>query len=78
MASHFVALNRGVEGSKYSDFITGTSATANVIELRIDDASTMRAKDVETRPSRLQAFLRKPGAMGAGWVCDPAMKFRVP
>ena len=37
MADHFVALNRGVEALKYSDYITGTAATTgvNTMELRI-------------------------------------------
>ncbi len=36
MADHYVALNDGVEGFKYSDFITGTASTAgtNQVELR--------------------------------------------
>jgi hypothetical protein len=41
MASHFVSLKRGVEGSKYSDFTTGTSTTAtDLFEFRILDGVT--------------------------------------
>jgi hypothetical protein len=72
MASHFVALNRGVEGEKYSDFITGAAATANVIELRIDDASTMRAKDVELAILAFRRFFQNPQQWStAGFVIQP-------
>ena len=40
MASHYVSLARGVEGSKYSDFTTGTSATTDLFEVRILDGVT--------------------------------------
>lgn len=41
MADHFVSLKRGVEGSKYSDFTTGTSSTAgDLFELRVNDGVT--------------------------------------
>jgi hypothetical protein len=47
MASHFVSLNRGQEGSQYSDFVTGTASSANVgIELRLDDGASYTKKDV--------------------------------
>jgi hypothetical protein len=47
MADHYVALNHGITGEKYSDFITGTATTAgtNQIELRVQD-SVMSKKDV--------------------------------
>lgn len=39
MADHFVGYSRGVEGTKYSDFTTGTSSTAGLnMELRVVDA----------------------------------------
>lgn len=47
MASHFVSLNRGQEGSNYSDFVTGAASSGNVgIELRLDDASAYTRKDI--------------------------------
>jgi hypothetical protein len=47
MSSHFVSLNRGQEGSQYSDFVTGTASSANVgIEIRLDDGSTFTKVDV--------------------------------
>jgi hypothetical protein len=47
MADHYVALNQGITGEKYSDFLTGTASTAgtNQIELRIQD-NAMSKKDV--------------------------------
>jgi hypothetical protein len=48
MADHYVALNDGVEGFKYSDFITGTASTAgtNQVELRVQDGTNLTKKDV--------------------------------
>ena len=56
MADHFVALNRGQEGEKYVDFVTGTSSAANVgIELRLGDSANYTKKDVILA---LEAFKR--------------------
>ena len=47
MADHFVALARGVEGTKYSDFTVGTSSSAtSLFELRILDGVTPRKTEV--------------------------------
>jgi hypothetical protein len=47
MASHYVSMARGVEGSKYSDFTTGTSSTAgDLFELRILDGVTPKNVEV--------------------------------
>ena len=56
MADHYVALNQGIAGEKYSDFLTGTTTTAgtNQIELRVQD-SVMSKKDVLLA---LKAFIR--------------------
>ena len=56
MASHFVSLNRGQEGSQFSDFVTGAASSANVgIELRLDDAAAYTKVDVI---KALEAFER--------------------
>jgi hypothetical protein len=57
MSDHYVALNDGVEGFKYSDFITGTANTVGVnqVELRVQDGTNLTKKDVH---SILRAFER--------------------
>ena len=58
MADHYVALNQGITGEKYSDFLTGTSSTAgtNQIELRVQD-SAMSKKDVILALDAFKAFI---------------------
>lgn len=47
MADHFVAIARGVEGSKYSDFTTGTSSAATALfEFRVLDGVTPKNVEV--------------------------------
>jgi hypothetical protein len=57
MSDHYVALNDGVEGFKYSDFITGTANTVGVnqVELRIQDGTNLSKKDIK---NLLKAFER--------------------
>lgn len=56
MASHYVSLNRGVDGFNYSDFTTGTSSTGtDKIELRILDGAGLTLLDVN---KALEAFER--------------------
>jgi hypothetical protein len=57
MSDHYIALNDGVEGFKYSDFITGTANTVGVnqVELRVQDGTNLTKKDVH---SILRAFER--------------------
>jgi hypothetical protein len=57
MADHYVALNDGVEGFKYSDFITGTANTVGVnqVELRVQDGTNLTKKDIF---NLLEAFER--------------------
>jgi hypothetical protein len=72
MASHFVALDRGVQGTKNSDFTTGTVATSHTIELRLDDASTMRPADVEKALLAFRRFFQNPQQWAkAGFVIQP-------
>lgn len=48
MADHFVAIARGVEGTKYNDFTVGTASSATALfELRILDGVT---------PSKVEVF----------------------
>jgi hypothetical protein len=56
MADHFVSLARGVEGTKYSDFTTGTSSNATAqFELRVLDGVTPTKVEVF---KALEAFER--------------------
>lgn len=48
MADHFVSIARGVEGTKYSDFTTGTASNATALfEFRMLDGVTPKPKKVE-------------------------------
>jgi hypothetical protein len=59
MADHFVSLNRGQEGSRYSDFVTGTATSGNVgIELRLGDSAGYTKKDVILALKAFERFLR--------------------
>lgn len=56
MASHYVSLTRGTEGTKYNDFTTGTaSAATDLFEFRILDGVT--PKKIEVLKA-LEAFER--------------------
>ncbi len=56
MADHFVAIARGVEGTKYSDFTVGTaSSSATLFEFRVNDGVTPTKVEVL---KALEAFER--------------------
>ena len=73
MASHFVGFARGIEGTKYVDFTTGAATNAaNMIEVRIDDASNFRATDVEKAMLSLRKFFQNAQLWSAaGFVIAP-------
>lgn len=62
MADHYVALNDGIEGFKYSDFITGTSSTAgtNQVELRVQDGTNLTRKDIRNIIDAFNRFFENP------------------
>jgi hypothetical protein len=68
MADHFIALNRGVEGFKQSDFTTGTSSSAaSGIELRILDGAGWNKKEAVNALNAFERFLETaPWAAAAG------------
>jgi hypothetical protein len=66
MASHFVSLNRGQEGTKYSDFVTGAASSGNVgIELRLDDAAGYTKVDVVKALEAFERFFENSQQVGA-------------
>jgi hypothetical protein len=74
MADHFVALNDGVEGFKYSDFITGTASTAgtNQVELRVQDGTNLTRKDIDNMLEAFQRFFQNSQQWApAGFQLNP-------
>jgi hypothetical protein len=57
VADHYLAINDGVEGEKYSDFIVGVANTVGVnqIELRVQDGTQLSKKDIHMA---LKSFMR--------------------
>lgn len=73
MADHYVALNDGVEGFKYSDFITGTVSTAgtNQVELRVQDGTNLTRKDIRNIIDAFNRFFENPQqVVAAGFVIN--------
>lgn len=66
MTSHYVSLNRGVDGSNASDFVTGTSPSAGVFEFRVDDASNARPTDIQLALKAFIRFFNVPAQWTAG------------
>jgi hypothetical protein len=71
MSDHYVALNDGIEGFKYSDFITGTVNTVGVnqFELRIQDGTALTRKDIHDVKGP-RALLRKCATVRSGRLPD--------
>lgn len=67
MADHYVALNDGVEGFKYSDFITGTASTAgtNQVELRVQDGTNLTKKDIKNILCAFERFFENAQQVSA-------------
>lgn len=66
MADHFVSLNRGEEGSLYSDFTTGTSSTStDLFELRVKDGVTPTRVEVIKALESFQRFFSNPQQVSA-------------
>jgi len=60
MPSHFVSLNRGVDGELYSDYTTGAASSAQVVELRLDDASGFRPNEIKKAILAFERFFENP------------------
>lgn len=67
MADHYVALNDGIEGFKYSDFITGTASTAgtNQVELRVQDGTNLTRKDIQNILDAFERFFQNSQQVSA-------------
>lgn len=66
MADHYVSLNRGVSGEKYSDFTTGTASTAtDQIELRVKDGASLTRKDVDLALEAFERFFQNAQQVSA-------------
>jgi hypothetical protein len=68
MADHFIALNRGVQGFKQTDFTTGTASSAGSgIELRVLDGANWTKNDALNALKAFQRFLETgPWVSAAG------------
>lgn len=68
MADHFIAIARAVQGTKQTDFTTGTSSSAaSGIELRILDGAGWTKKDAVLALKAFQRFLETgPWVAAAG------------
>lgn len=59
MASHYVSLKRGVEGSQMSDYTTGTSsASTDLFEFRILDGVTPTKIEVQKAIESIENFFQ--------------------
>jgi len=61
MADHFVAIARGAEGSKYSDFTVGTSSASTALfEFRVLDGVTPKNVEVIKALEAIERFFENP------------------
>jgi hypothetical protein len=59
MADHFVSLNRGQEGSLYSDFTTGAASSGTTfVEVRVGDTAGLNVPQKVEIIKALDAFKR--------------------
>lgn len=57
MADHYVAIARGVQGNKYSDFTVGTSSAATALfEMRVLDGVTPTKMEVQLAIEAFERF----------------------
>jgi len=56
MASHFVSLKRGIEGTAINDYTTGTSATTDLFEFRVLDGVTPTKTEVLKAIEAIERF----------------------
>jgi hypothetical protein len=73
MADHFIALNRGVQGFKQNDFVTGTASSAAAgIELRILDGAGWTKNEAVNALKAFERFLET-----APWAAAAAIDVKL-
>ena len=66
MADHYVSIDRGVEGEKYSDFVTGTADTlALLFSFRIHDGVTPTKVEVNKALLAFERFFENAQQVSA-------------
>jgi hypothetical protein len=69
MADHFVGFSRGIEGTKYSDFTTGTSTTSGLsMELRVTDGAVRRLDVIKFLEAAERFFSNQQHTTAAGFT----------
>lgn len=69
MADHFVGYSRGVEGTKASDFTTGTSTTGGLsMELRITDSAVRKVDAIKFLEAAKRFIESQQQSVAAGFV----------
>lgn len=58
MASHYLSINKGVDGNSPSDFTTGTSSSGQTFEFRYDDTLPVRAVEIHTALKRFDEYFQ--------------------
>ncbi|MBB4378224.1 hypothetical protein [Bradyrhizobium sp. SBR1B] len=73
MADHYIALNRGLQGFKQTDFTTGTSSSAGAgIDLRIIDGAGWTKKDALNALNAFRLFIET-----APWVAAAGLDVKL-
>jgi hypothetical protein len=68
MPSHYVSLTRGLDGSKMSDFTTGTSSAAtDLFEFRVLDGVTPTKVEVEKALDGFKRYFQNAQQGGVGF-----------
>lgn len=66
MADHYVAVARGVQGTKYSDFTVGTSSSAtSLFEMRVLDGVTPTKMEVQIAIEAFERFFENAQQVAA-------------
>lgn len=68
MADHFVGINRGLNGTQYSDFTTGTSTGGTDIELRVGDGLNLTRKDIDLALEAFERFFQNAQQVAAAGI----------